>query len=106
MQEGSVLVEVSDTLFCKADDLGLFHPLDRQWLPHRARLYADNLVLMLCPRQQDIILLRQILDIFHGASGLRCNLNKCQMVAIRCDSEQRQLVTDLFPCQQVEWSSP
>jgi hypothetical protein len=84
-----LVTEVFDALLCNVDDLGLFHLLGRQRLPQRACLYVDDLVLMLYPQQQDIILLRQILDIFHGASGLSCNLNKCKMVAIRCDYVQR-----------------
>jgi hypothetical protein len=98
-----LVMEVLDALFHKADDWGLFHPLDRRPLPHRAFLYADDHVLMLYPRQQDINLLRQILDIFQGASGLSCNLSKCQMVIIRCDDEQWQMAATLFPCQQVEF---
>jgi hypothetical protein len=44
-------MEVMDAMFRKADEWGLFHPLDWGPLPHRACLYADDLVLMLCPRQ-------------------------------------------------------
>lgn len=32
------------------------------------------------------------------ASGLTCNMSKCQMAPIRCQQEQIDLATSLFPC--------
>jgi hypothetical protein len=70
---------------------------------HRAFFYTDDIILIVCPRSPDLQLLRKIFDIFHGASGLECNMSKCQLAPIRCSSEQVQMVTDFFPCQVVNF---
>jgi hypothetical protein len=80
-------MEVLNALFHKADEWDLFPPLGLRKLPYSACLYVDDLVLLLCLRQQDLLLLRQILEILQSASGLSCNLRKCQMTTIRCDED-------------------
>jgi hypothetical protein len=32
-----------------------------------------------------------------------CNLSKCQQAPIRCDANQVQLATSIFPCQVTEF---
>jgi hypothetical protein len=44
-----------------------------------------------------------ILSLFEGCSDLGCNMNKCQVVAIRCSLEQVDCAIALFPCQLVEF---
>jgi hypothetical protein len=90
-------------MFRRANEWGMFQPLGLRSLQHRACLYADDLVLLICLRQQDLLTLWQILEIFQGASGLGYNLDNCQMASIRCMDDQWQLVASLFPCQQVEF---
>jgi hypothetical protein len=46
---------------------------------------------------------RQMFSIFEGASELGCNMSKCQLAPIRCDADQLQLATNLFPCQVVQF---
>jgi hypothetical protein len=48
-------------------------------------------------------LLWLIFVIFAGASELACNVNKWQMVVIRCDDSQKQLAASTFHCQQVDF---
>jgi hypothetical protein len=96
-------MEVLDAMFRRADEWGMFQPLGLRSLQHRACLYADDLVLLICLRQQDLLTLWQILEIFQGASRLGYNLDNCQMASIRCMDDQWQLVASLFPCQQVEF---
>jgi hypothetical protein len=62
-------------------------------------LYADDMAIFTSPCVQDIQLARGILDTFHKASGLACNLSKIQMVPIRCSEEQIALSVQAFPCQ-------
>jgi hypothetical protein len=45
-----LVMVVLDALFRKADKWGLFHPLDWRPLLHRACLYANDLVLLICLR--------------------------------------------------------
>jgi hypothetical protein len=46
---------------------------------------------------QDVQMARDILLLFHGASGLGCNFGKCQMPPKRCDNNQIALAASLFP---------
>jgi hypothetical protein len=48
--------------------------------------------------------MHNILSIFEDASGLGCNLAKCQMASIRCTEEQVELVVAAFPYQVVAFS--
>jgi hypothetical protein len=57
-------------------------------IPYRTSLYADDLVLFVCPNARDLQLIRSVFNIFEGASGRGCNLAKCQLTPIRCDEEQ------------------
>jgi hypothetical protein len=69
-------------------------------MPHSARssLYKDDLVIFLSPKEQDFLIIWLIFDSFSGASDLACNVAKMQMVAIRCDGQQKHLASTLFPC--------
>jgi hypothetical protein len=62
-------------------------------------MYADNLVIFIAPTEQDFLLVRDILEIFAGASGLHTNLGKCQIMPIQCSRGQVELTKQLFPCQ-------
>jgi hypothetical protein len=62
-------------------------------------LYADDLVIFIMPTEQDLLLLRSILDIFVGASGLHTNLAKCMIMPIPCSNDQINLGKEIFPCQ-------
>lgn len=60
-------------------------------------LYADDVVLFLAPRHQDLILTRGILEIFARASGLSTNINKCLISPIQCDLEATVTLMNFFP---------
>jgi len=63
----------------------------------RAFMYADDVVIFLSPKQQDLILIRVILDIFAGASGLKTNLDKCSISPIQCNLEATVMLLSHFP---------
>jgi hypothetical protein len=96
-------MEVLGAMIRKVDEWGLFQPLGVRAIPFRASFYADDLVLLMSPKEQDLQLLRRIFIIFAGGSRLECNMDKCQMEAIRCDDTQKELAAATFPCQQVEF---
>jgi hypothetical protein len=41
--------------------------------------------------------------IFHRASGLGCNMSKCQLEPIRSSSAQLELATSFIPCQVIQF---
>jgi hypothetical protein len=61
------------------------------------------MVPFVAPRQQDLQLTHDILQVFEGASGLGCNMVKYQLAPIRCSEEQSALVVTLFLCQKVDF---
>lgn len=85
-----LVMEVLSAMIRKADKWALFQNLGIRNLPNRASLYADDLVMFLSPTESDLSLLKEILSIFKGASGLACNLSKCQASPIRCSEENLQ----------------
>jgi hypothetical protein len=92
-----LVMEVLSCLIQKAD------AIEGPGYSSQSFLLHGDIILIVCPRSPDLQLLRKIFDIFHGASGLECNMSKCQLAPIRCSSEQVQMVTDFFPCQVVNF---
>jgi hypothetical protein len=50
-------------------------------------MYADEMILFAAPSDRDLSMVKMIFGIFKGASGLGCNMAKCQLVPIRCTEE-------------------
>jgi hypothetical protein len=71
-------------------------PLDARSVPHRASFYADDLMLFVAPRELDLQVTRTVLSLFESASGLSCNMAKCQLALIRCLEEQTVSAIALF----------
>jgi hypothetical protein len=85
-----LVMEALNALLRKADEWNLFHRLGVQAINYRASTI-------------NLQLFRDIFSLFEGASGLGCNIAKCQMVPIRCDEAQVELATSMFPCQLMEF---
>jgi hypothetical protein len=66
-------------------------------------LYSDDLILFLGPVSTDLQFSKSILTVFEKAFGLGCNFSKCQIVPIRCDASQVQMVQELLPCSIAEF---
>jgi hypothetical protein len=64
---------------------------------HRASLYTNDLIIFLSLVSGDLELIKVILNTFGGASGLCCNMNKSEIMAIRCSEEDAGLVDNLLP---------
>jgi hypothetical protein len=60
-------------------------------------------VIFISPKEQDFLIIRSIFNAFGGASGLTCNIAKTQMVPIKCDEEEKNLASNLFPCQATDF---
>jgi hypothetical protein len=98
-----LVMEVLNALICELADGRSFSRFGAR-LPHRASFYVDDLVVFITPSAPDLQMARCILELFHDASGLGCNMVKCQMVPIRCTDDQVAEATNTFPCQIVAFS--
>jgi hypothetical protein len=98
-----LVMEALNALIGKARSWSLLQPLDINGMLHHTVVYADDMILFIHPSAIDLHLAQCIFTLFEGASGLGCNIAKCQIVLIRCDEEQIQLTDSLFPCQVVEF---
>ena len=92
-----IVMEVLDALIAEADRRAVLTALPGRAVSCQALVYADDLVVFLHPSAQDFTCIRQILELFAGASGLSTNLDKCTMTPIRCSEEDIQGVQHVFP---------
>lgn len=98
-----LVMEVLNSLIRKADEWKLFADLGIKDLPHRAAMYADDLVVFLTPLERDLNTIRHILQVFQGASGLAYSIQKCQLAPIRCGEADIARATQLMPCAVTEF---
>jgi hypothetical protein len=61
----------------EADAQHMLTPLPGNAIKYRASIYAGDLVIFLRPHPEDFIYIRQLLELFAGASGLNTNVDKC-----------------------------
>jgi hypothetical protein len=94
-----IVMDILNRLFRKADEWSLYHSLGVKEIPFRTSLYADDLEIFVSMLGQDLRLTCDILDIFQAASRLACNINKSQLIPIRCTDEQVSQACIDFPCQ-------
>jgi hypothetical protein len=92
-------MEVLNELIAEADRRGVLIPLPGNIIKFRVSVYADDLIIFLSLNSKDFSCIRQILELFAGASGLSTNLSKCQMTPIRCSDAELAAVQQVFPCQ-------
>jgi hypothetical protein len=72
-----IVMEVLHAMIRKSDDWSLFQHVGLRRLPHHVSLYADNMVMFVCPTLSNLLHARNVFLAFTGASGLGCNLAKC-----------------------------
>jgi hypothetical protein len=82
----------------KVAEDGMLQPLVRRVLPHQNSLYADDVVLFICPEEVDIAITMDILHLFGDASGFKTNLQKGNILPIRCEEQDLQIVQQQLPC--------
>lgn len=91
-----LVMEVLNALFRAADTRGLLQQLDPK-VADRIFLYADDVVLFTTPSQQDMAIVKGILELFAMDSGLHTNIAKCLIAPIQCNLEQTVPLLQLFP---------
>ncbi|WVZ61528.1 hypothetical protein U9M48_011389 [Paspalum notatum var. saurae] len=94
-----LVMDVLNSMIDLADSEGLFSSLGHEDIRCRASLYADDLVVFIKPTRRDVLVLRAILDIFAGSSGLCMNLDKCSVTPVCCSPEELTLVQEALGCQ-------
>jgi hypothetical protein len=91
-------MDVLNSLFCKAGELGLLQPLAQRNHGQRVSLYADDVALFIKPVEEDMILTREILQTFREASGLKTNFQKSCVIPIRCEEVVLTTISDTLHC--------
>ncbi|WVZ67945.1 hypothetical protein U9M48_016957 [Paspalum notatum var. saurae] len=94
-----IVMEMLSGLISFADRAGFLTNLQLPAIRSRAFLYADDLVIFVAPKQGDLSLLKSMLDIFAGASGLCTNLSKCSATPIACTPADTNLVLAILGCR-------
>lgn len=77
-----VVMEVLNAMISEAYQQGLLSPLPGTVMKHRLSIYADDLLMFVMPRQEDFTCIREVLNLFAGASGLITNIDKCSISPI------------------------
>ena len=74
-------------VLAKAIELGVLKRLSRRELTTSVSLYADDVVIFCHPDESELRTVRDILELFGHASGLRTNFAKCSVSPIACTDE-------------------
>ena len=93
-----LVIDVLNVVFRLAEEWGLFTPMTDCEVRHRLSLLADDVVLFNKPTMAEAATAIQILELFGGASGLRCNLMKSSASPIRCDGIDLQPILQVLGC--------
>ena len=93
-----LVMDVLGHMILKAENEGLLQPLSRRNLHHRISIYADDVVMFLHPEAGDIAVTLDILNLFGEATGLKTNLQKSNVLPIKCGDVELAAVQNLLPC--------
>jgi hypothetical protein len=86
-------------LLAKAAELGLLRRLARRDLVTSVSLYADDVVIFCHPDEVELGVVREVLEIFGQASGLRTNFAKCSVSPIACSDAEAVAAAGHMGCQ-------
>lgn len=98
-----LVMEVLNSLFTKAEEVGLLQPLTRGNSGQRISLYADDVALFIRPDEGEMNLTTQILEVFGEASGLRTNFQKSCAIPIRCEEYDTTAISSSLTCSLAEF---
>jgi hypothetical protein len=73
-----LVMEVLGAMFRKADEWNLLRPLGVRQIKQRVSLYTNDIMVFLSPTVEDLKLSHNIFALFERATGLVCNMSKCQ----------------------------
>jgi len=98
-----LVMDVLNSLFTKAEGLGLLQPFTRGSNGQRISLYADDVALFIRPAEDEMTLTTQILEVFGKASGLRTNFQKSCIIPIRCEEAEITDIASTMACSVAEF---
>ncbi|XP_073355143.1 uncharacterized protein [Aegilops tauschii subsp. strangulata] len=93
-------MDVLTKIFNKAATEGVISSFPRISAMQRLSIYADDVTLFVKPLASDLQFIRQVLQIFGQASGLRVNYAKSSAILIRGNDADRRRVADMLQCQE------
>lgn len=93
-----LVMDVLNSMFTKASNLGLLQPIEGRNPDQRISLYADDVALFIRPVEDDMNLTLAVLEKFGTASGLLTNLQKSCVIPIRCDQQELESIDNTLPC--------
>jgi len=96
-------MDVLDSLVEYAAREDLLQPLAVQHARHRVSCFADDAVIFLRPGRTDLLVIRNILDLFGHASGLHTNLVKSSISPIHCSENELSIIVELLSCSIKEF---
>jgi hypothetical protein len=99
-----LVMNILDAMFHKAKEWSLLGQLGIWGITHHVSLYVDDVMLFLSPVATELQTAYNIFRVFQGASGLTCNLSKCQIAPIRCEANHLELAALYFPCSVIDFS--
>ena len=98
-----LVMDVLDSLVEYAAREDLLQPLAVQHARHRVSCFADDAVIFLRPGRTDLLVIRNILDLFGHASGLHTNLVKSSISPIHCSENELSITAELLSCSVKEF---
>jgi hypothetical protein len=94
-----LVMEVINHIVRWLDSEGLLAQLGSAVVQQRVGLYTDDLILFVMPNENDLPVLRSILQVFGLASGLFANLNKSVVTPMHCADGDIERVQEILSCR-------
>jgi hypothetical protein len=94
-----LVMEVLNHLFGWLDGQGFLTPLGITALPSRVNLYADDVVMFVVRKIEDLLTVKCTVQMFGEASGLFSNLDKSVATLIGCSDLDIDLVQETLSCK-------
>lgn len=87
-------------LFDKAEQSGILEPFsNRHSIPQRMSIYADDIILFLKAKSEEVAATKLLLNISSCSSGFRCNLSKSSLSSIFCEEDQIEALGNILSCK-------
>ncbi|KAE8790316.1 hypothetical protein D1007_35372 [Hordeum vulgare] len=99
-----IAMDSLSAILCKATEIGVLISFRYISPLQRLSVYADDVAMFIRPTNMDLISVRELLDIFGEASGLRINYTKSVSILIRGSEEDGVRVTDVLHCRLNKFS--
>ena len=96
-------METITLLILKATKHNLLQPIGNATPIQRISIYADDVVIFVKPEIQDLVAIKEILNVFGRVSGLNINFQKTSATLIRVDEVHKEMVSTILRCPVVEF---